>query len=214
MHPEPFRVSLADPHPIVLDGLAEAFARSRRFRVVSRSTSAADALARIRATGPDLLILDLGIETDGTVSLLEEIRRGEGRPRVLVFSETVTGHAISRACALGIDAFISKRMGGDEIVAEASRVVAFRTALLPSVIGFDSRAGESLDVLSGRERDIMMRAARGLSNKEIAQELGITAGTVKVHLHTIYRKLGINRRAELARFSRAATAPLLHARSA
>ncbi len=198
----PFRVSLADPHPIILEGLAGAFARSRRFEVVSRSTSSADALAHIRSTHPDLLVIDLRLPRDGGVGLLEEIGRASIRPRVLVFSESIATGALETAASLGIDGFISKRLSADEIVEEASRLIAFRTTSSPVVVGFDAPSrGAALCALSAREHNILALAARGLANKEIASELGITAGTVKVHLHAIYRKLGINRRTELTRFS-------------
>lgn len=197
----PFRVSLADPHPIILDGLAEAFNRSTRFEVVSRSTSTADACAHVRAARPDLLVIDL--PRDGELELLREIGRGPAPPRVLVFSESVATEEIESAADLGIDGFLSKRLAADAIVEEAMRLVAFRTSTSPAVIGFDEASrSAALCALSLREMNILGLAARGLANKEIAGELGITAGTVKVHLHAIYRKLGINRRTELARFCR------------
>jgi DNA-binding NarL/FixJ family response regulator len=198
----PFRVSLVDPHPITLDGLTDAFTRSRRFEVVSRSTSAAEARLHLRTANPELLIVDLGLPAGEGEALLTEIRRGASRPRVLVFSESIPTAAIETALDLGIDGFISKRLGSADIVEEASRLVAFRSAPAPAVIGFDDpRQGEALRMLSAREQSILAFAARGLSNKEIAAEVGITHGTVKVHLHAIYRKLGVNRRTELTRFA-------------
>ncbi len=198
----PFRVSLADPHPIILDGLAEAFTRSRRFEVVSRSTSMDEASAHVRAARPDLLVIDLRFPRDGGLALLQEIGRGAVRPRVLVFSESIATEAIESAADFGIDGFISKTVATDLLVEEAMRLVAYRTSSSPAVVGFDEAArGPALRTLSMRELNILGLAARGLANKEIAQELGIMPGTVKVHLHAIYRKLGINRRTELARFS-------------
>lgn len=196
-----FRVSLADPHPITLDGLAQAFDRSRRFDVVSTSTTSADAFDTVRGLRPDLFVTDLHLPSDGGLALLSKLQHAFVQPRVLVLCDSLSGEAVDRAATLGIHAFVSKCVGGDVIVDEAIRLTAFLTSDAPTFVGFDDDCDRyELALLSARERDILPLAARGLSNKEIAVTVGITHGTVKVHLHAIYRKLGVSRRAELTRF--------------
>jgi two-component system, NarL family, nitrate/nitrite response regulator NarL len=196
------KVSLADPHPITLDGLAQAFAGSRRFDVVSASTTSAAAFEAVRGLRPDLFVTDLRLPCDGGVALLTKLQHAFVQSRVLVLCDSLSPDAIARAGSLGIHAFVSKCVGSEVILAEAMRMTTLLPAEAPRFLGFDDDCDSyELEMLSARERDILPLAARGLSNKEIALELGITHGTVKVHLHAIYRKLGVSRRAELARFT-------------
>ena len=157
---------------------------------------AAPAVARNR---PDLLVLDLHLPPDGGIALLGRLRCARLRPHTLVFSESLPTGAVPGAPVLGIDGFVSKRLGSSEVVEEARCLLTGRREGATVVRGFD-QPWDALAPLSERQRQILVRAARGLTNKEIGNALGITDGTVKVHLHTIYRKLGVGRRAELAQF--------------
>jgi DNA-binding NarL/FixJ family response regulator len=194
------RLVLADDHPIVLSGLERLFSTAPDFQVVARCQSGEQALAATRGLRPDLLLLDLKLPDMSGLDVLRAVKALAPPPRVVILSAAAMPQDVVVARELGADGLIYKDLAPDDLVNEVRRAAAglrpFPTDLPED--GLLVRFAQ----LTARERDIAAAAARGMRNRAIADALGISEGTVKLHLHNIYEKLRIQSRVELAIASR------------
>ena len=200
-------VLIADDHPLMLSGI-EAVLRGTDYQVVARARDGDEALAAIDAHDPDILILDIKMPGRGGIDVLREIRsRGDRRPVVLL-TANLDDSALMEGLDLDADGIVLKEGAETLIVSCLDKVRRgerwIGRDLLQRALDI-SRAAPSQDplaALSPRETLIAGLVSRGLRNKEIGRELGMTEGTVKIYLHRIYEKLGIENRVELAMLSR------------
>lgn len=198
------RVLLADDHFFILAGV-EAVLRDSEFEVVAKVRDGAAVFSAIQATRPDILVLDVSMPERNGIDVLMTLRgRGDKRPVVLL-TASLDDRMLLEAVKAGVNGIVLKE-GAEEVLLNC--LVKVRNGgrwidetllqkALDLSIGGDSSRGP-LDSLTSRERRIAGLVAQGLRNKEIAAELGITEGTVKVYLHGIYGKLGVENRTELA----------------
>ena len=189
-------VLVADDHPLMLEAIRLALAESPEFEVAGETASGADVVVLAQRLQPDLILLDLSLpEVDG-LEVLRALRRSASTARVVVLSAHEEPATVDAAFREGASAFISKRIDPGELSA------ALRQALDPTLFQplrmnplADGAAGKDGD-LNERELDALHALADGLSNKEIAQKLWLTEQTVKFHLSSVYRKLGVSSRTE------------------
>ena len=198
------RLLLADDHPLVLDGLENLFRTEEGFEVVARCVNGRETLAAAREHRPDVIILDLRMPE---ISGLDVMRRlGEDRLgcRVVILTAGVHQIEMLEAVRLGALGVVLKESAPGLLV-DCVRTVArgepyaqprFLQRLLEQA---EATAPEP--PLTPRELDLVRMVARGLRNREIAERLSITEGTVKVHLHNIYDKLRLNGRLALLRYA-------------
>jgi len=172
--------------------------------VVARCRDGEEVLARIREAAPDLLILDLRMPKLDGLAVLSAIRR-EGLPtRVLLLTAAVETSQISAALQLGARGLVLKETAPDRLVEAARRVHEggqwFDPGQLSLAIDELSRPraeSPGTSNLTPREREIVEMVEKGLRNRAIADRLGISEGTVKLHLHHVYEKLELSGRLEL-----------------
>lgn len=205
----PITLVLADDHPLVLDGLDRLFALEPGFSVLARCLDGETTLQAVREHRPDILILDLKMPKKNGLAVLRELRR-EGIPtRAVILSAAVDNSEVCEAVRLGARGLILKEMAPQKLLQCISKVHAGEQWLERSSTGHavedmlrrENAAAESIRVLSAREHEIVQMVARGLRNKEIATNLSITEGTVKIHLHHIYEKLGVDGRVALTLYA-------------
>jgi two-component system nitrate/nitrite response regulator NarL len=190
------RLMLVDDHPIVLAGLDRLFAGLPNVEVVARCQTGREAIEVARNLLPDMVLLDLKLRDISGIQVLKAIR-DEGLPvRVVVLSAAAMPDDIAAARQLGADGLLYKDLSPNELVSEVSRAAA---GLKPFPADApEDPAGRSIRTsLSARELQVVRAVAAGLRNRVIAEQLGIAEGTVKLHLHNIYEKLGIDSRLEL-----------------
>jgi DNA-binding NarL/FixJ family response regulator len=205
------RVVLADDHPIVLQGLADLLARQQGFSIVASCRTAAEALAAVRAHDPDVLVLDVRMPDMGGLDALAELVTSPARCRVVLLTASISDADAAEAIRLGAMGLVLKESSAESLVECVRRVAAGEQWIdratmgraFDSMIRGESAASDLSRVLTPREIDIVRLVAEGLRNRFIAERLGITEGTVKLHLHNIYEKLHVGGRLEL----------LVHARS-
>lgn len=178
----PVRVCVADRHPLVLDALGDAFDRASGFEIVALCRTAPETFEAIESESPDVVIVDPLL---GGVATAEIFRRaGQVSAMPIVFGDA------SWIPTLAHYPVLSKELSSEALIGAVRSIVRGRGPHAATMV-------EGL--LSPREREALLYASRGLSNKEIAQRMGIAFGTVKVHLHAIFRKLGAKSRVELIR---------------
>lgn len=201
-HDKPIRVALADDHPIVLDGLEGLFRLEPDFAVVARCRDGEEVLDALREHRPDLLVLDLRMPKVDGLAVLAALRQEGASTRVLLLTAAVETPQVAEALRLGARGLVLKEAAPDVVVEAARRIHEggqwFDAGQLARAVEELSRgAGQEISSLTPRERDIVRMVARGMRNREIADRLGISEGTVKLHLHHVYEKLELSGRLEL-----------------
>jgi DNA-binding NarL/FixJ family response regulator len=202
------RLVLADDHRIILEGLEQLFRREKDFEVIATATNGEDALTAVRAKRPDILVLDINMPKGNGLWVLKNVHTEKLKTRVVLLTATLDDDEVLEAMQFGVSGLVLKEAAAVNLVETVRRVQRGERALEPMLV---SRALDRLsqredakkivEVLSKRETEIVKMVAAGLRNKEIALKLSIGEGTVKTHLHTIYEKLGVHGRVELAMYA-------------
>jgi DNA-binding NarL/FixJ family response regulator len=192
------RVLIVDDHPIVREGVMAVLERERDIEVLEAAATVDEGLRMVAALQPDVVLLDLklpGIE-DG-----ESVQRfaAQGR-RVVVFTAYDSDDAVFRAIRGGARGYLLKGSPAAEIAQAIRQVHAGESYLSPRIAAklvkgvTEPRTRSGL--LSARERGVLQLVAAGLSNRQIAETLGISERTVKFHVTAIFNKLGADNRAQ------------------
>jgi two-component system nitrate/nitrite response regulator NarP len=196
-------VLLADDHPFMRAGV-EAVLRGTRFDIVAMVNDGEEALAAVARHDPDICIFDIRMPKRSGVEALQALRdKADMRPVVLL-TAALEDHALLAAVRAGVNGIVLKDGAEDALIDALERVrrgeKAIPQALLQRALDLSLSGGKAdpLGPLAPRERQIAAEVGRGLRNREIADALAMSEGTVKVYLHTIYQKLGIKNRTELA----------------
>lgn len=196
-------VLIADDHPFMRAGLAAVLA-STDYRIVATAGTGAEALTLVHDHDPALCVFDVAMpDGDGVETLRAMRRRGDNRPVILLTAQIDDGPLLD-AIEAGANAILGKEGAEDTLLDTFAQVLAGRRVIAPALIqrateeSARRRAPSPIAGLTPRERTIVSHIAKGHRNRDIAADLGITEGTVKVYLHALYQKLGIENRTELA----------------
>jgi two-component system nitrate/nitrite response regulator NarL len=199
-------VVIADPHPVILQGLTKVLEAQSDFAVVACCGDGTSCLEAIRSLRPEIAVLDISMSGLNGLEILA-IASSENLPtRLVFFTAAIESDELAMAAVGGAYGVILKDVA-PEILLQSLRQVADGQRLLP-LLSFDEAAPRlriknalsenALTVLTDRERQIMRLVSEGLSNKAIGRRLNIADGTIKQHLHHIYQKLEIDNRTVLA----------------
>ena len=207
--PATIRVILVDDHPLVLNGLYHLLKEHAEFEILDRCSSGTEALASVRRYRPDVLVLDVLMPGLDGMAVARELHRTAQLPNTVLLTAQLHEDQLIEALHLGIRGFVLKEMATKLLVECLRRVHAGGQWLekdsanraMAKLVRREARAKEVAGLLTPREIEVVRMVAKGLANKEIASQLNIADGTVKIHLHNIYEKIKINRRAELIRFA-------------
>jgi two-component system nitrate/nitrite response regulator NarP len=202
------RVLIADDHPIMLSGI-EAILRDSEYRVVATASNGADALAALPEARPDIMILDVRMPERGGIDVLRTLRsRGDQRPVVLLTAD-LDDDQLLEAIGLGVSGILLKDGAQNLLLTCLGEVRRggrwIEKSLLERALEIKMKpeaSPDGLGALSPREKAVAALVARGLRNRDVAAELGLSEGTVKVYLYRIYEKLGVSNRTELALYAR------------
>ena len=194
------KVVIADRHPVVLQGLSKLLGAQRDFKIVASCGSWAACIEAIRIFLPDIAIVDIAMFG---VAGREMLARASLATRLVFFAASPEDENLAMLAAAGASGLIPKDADPETLV-QALRRIANGERLLPP-LGTVRPTHQStpsvedvLAALTERERQIIRLVIEGLSNKEIGRRLNISDGTIKVHLHNMFGKLGVSNRTELA----------------
>jgi DNA-binding NarL/FixJ family response regulator len=196
------RVHLADDHTMFREGLESILSsRAEGIEVVGHSSSGGeDALALIEENKPDVVIAQIDADLKTAREVLLRIRSSSPDSRIVVLTMFDNLRYLKALSKMGIDAYIHKSSSSEELLATinaASRELNGENVVVSMPRGLLERMGEEpVGMLSERETQIMVLAARGCSNYEISEELHISEATVKRHLANVYQKIGVRSRSE------------------
>ena len=201
------RLVLADDHPVVLDGLAHLFASEPDCEVVARVTDGEQALKAVRDLKPDILVLDLRMPVKDGLAVLRELKR-EASPAQVVVMTAVDSGDLLEAIRLGARGVVLKDMASKLLLRAVRDVHSGKkwiekgtaTQAMDELLKREAAVGDIGHPMTARELQIARMVASGVRNSAVAEQLSITEGTVKLHLHHVYEKLGVDGRMALVRY--------------
>lgn len=193
----PIDIILADGNPLVLSALSELIDRDPRFSLVATAATAEGFLGTFMRIPVQVAIIDWNLPALGGAKLIEILRDQENAPRIVVYAED-TGDLPRLAMTAGAAAFAA-RSSDAETLLETCIDVAAGKMVFP-FIDVRNLQSDPIQSLSRKERAMLEALSKGLTNRELSKELGITINTVKFHLSNLYEKLGVKNRAQAIAF--------------
>jgi DNA-binding NarL/FixJ family response regulator len=199
----PIRVLLADDHTMFRQGLAGILASYGGMEVVAEVPNDEDALELARDLSPDVVVMQVQMPFFRAVETLKAMRAFPEPPKVILVTMFESPRYVRELTGVGASAYLLKTSSAEHLVA-AVRAAAFDPRSENAVVGMPEGMLEGArdgadSVLSARELELLLLAARGLSNERIASSLHISQATVKRHLANIYQKMGVHSRTEASR---------------
>jgi two-component system nitrate/nitrite response regulator NarL len=194
------RVLLVDDHPMIGAAL-DMLLRGSSYELLGRARSMAEANREIGRLKPDLLLLDVNLPEGSGLDVLRRVARSRARPRVILLTAGMDESQLLAAADLDPEGMVLKTSDPSLLTECMDAVVAGNRWIDPEIAERTRRAQEraaSAPPLTRRERELIELVRQGLRNRDIAAELGVTEGTVKVYLHAIFDKLQVENRTELA----------------
>lgn len=205
----PLRILIVDDHAVVRSGLRAVLEDEEGLEVVGDAANARESLVKAQALRPDVVLMDIRMEGGDDASGIDacrEIRSELPETQVIMFTSYGEREAVLTSIMAGATGFLTKNVSHARLV-EAIRAVGRGQSLLDASVTRDvierlaelGRAQpEPVDILSEREKEILLLVAQGLTNKEIAAKLFLSPYTARNHVIRILDKLGLSRRSEAA----------------
>jgi len=184
----------------MIQAAVEAMLRGSDYELVAKAGSGAEALQAIQEHDPEVVVLDVQMPEGDGIDVLRKLRgSGDERPIVLL-TASIDDRRFADALSLKVDGVLMKTSDPALLIDCLDSVRAGEEWIDPQLQDRAKRsASQGRPVsLSPRERELVTLVRQGLRNRDIAQRLGITEGTVKVYLHSVFEKTGVANRTELA----------------
>jgi DNA-binding NarL/FixJ family response regulator len=206
-------VLIADAHPLLRQRLSRFLAQQQDIQVVGDAADGRQVLNRLETLQPHILLLDVQMPKTGGLAVLPRIRAKSPRTKIVIRADYLEEDFIASALQIGVHGCVLKTAPLTELLRAIRTTHAgefwVQRRLLTLVVENLRRKLDELqgspsklqDVLSDREQEVIIWAVQGLTNNEIAAQLGISAKTVKTHLQNVFRKLNIRRRVQLSALS-------------
>lgn len=194
------RILLADDHPMIGAAL-EVLLRGTEYELIGRARSGSDALAQVQRQKPDLLLLDVNMPDGSGLEVLRQLRDSKRAPTVILLTAGMDDFQLLTADRLAPDGIVLKTSDPALLLECIEKVRKGKSWVDPEIEERTHIAKERASrapSLTPRERELVELVRQGLRNRDIASQLGVTEGTVKVYLHAIFDKLGVDNRTELA----------------
>ncbi len=194
------RLVIAEDQTLLRGALAAVLALEPDMDVVAEAHDGEEALAQVETHMPDLLLTDIEMPRLSGIDLAAKVRERMGDTvRIMIVTTFARPGYLRRALEAGVTGYVLKDSPSDDLAAAIRTVAQGGRAIAPELA---QAAWSTPDPLTGRERDVLRLAEAGRTNKDIAQALGLSAGTVRNYLASAGEKLGAANRIEAARTAR------------
>lgn len=203
------RVFLADDHAVLRAGLKLLLASQEDIQVCGEASSGREAVARVAETKPDVVVMDLRMAGLDGIEATREISGLPEPPKVLVLSMYDDPEFMDRAIEAGASGYALKRDAGSELLSairalargEAYLAPSLTTVVLKRLSGESDAPATPEPELSARELDVLRHLALGLTNRQIAEALGLSVKTVETYRARVIEKMGVRGRVGLVRYA-------------
>lgn len=199
----PHTLLLVDDHPMMRRGIRQLIELESDLCVVGEANNGEEAIALVAQLNPELVLLDNNMPQLNGVETLKRLRELNYAGKVLLFTVSDAEHDVRDAMRFGADGYLLKDMEPELLIVRLREALQGALVVSPALTAVLAQAlrapqsASSLD-LTDRERQVLKMIAGGLSNKMVGNKLGITEGTVKVHVKHLLHKLGLRSRVEAA----------------
>jgi two-component system, NarL family, response regulator LiaR len=200
------KIIIADDHAVVREGTRSLLEREEDFEVVGEAKDGEEALKLIDSTQPDVAILDISMPKLNGIEVTRQVKAKWPSMAILILTAYDNDEYVFALLEAGAAGYLLKDVPGKEIVNAVRSVHSGESVLHPSiarkviqraVLGAVKAVDNKAEiVLSEREKEVLKLAARGLSNKDIGDQLCISIRTVQGHINSIFHKLGVGSRTE------------------
>ena len=201
------KLLVVDDHPVVRKGISACLARHQQMQVVGEAADGVEALRLARELHPDIMLMDIDMPQMNGLAATEVLRRDLPKVKVLILSMHSNSEYVLRIIQSGAQGFVLKEAPTDELVRAIETVNAgeayFSSDVARVALNKFVRGHSAADAvhLTSREREVLILISEGLSNKEIAGQLGVGVRTAETHRERIMRKLNIHSVAGLTRYA-------------
>jgi DNA-binding NarL/FixJ family response regulator len=204
------RVFLVDDHALFLSGVKAELRGQHGVEIVGDASDVDDAIAAIRRTEPDIVLIDVHMPGGGGLAVIENVAETHPDIRFLALSVSDAPEDVIAMIRAGARGYVTKSIAPDELLDAILRTADGDAVFSPRLAGFvlDAFAGSlprpddpELDQLTPREQEVLRQIARGYTYKQVARRLSISVKTVETHVSAVLRKLQLSSRHELARWA-------------
>lgn len=191
------RILIVDDHNVVRQGLRALLSTVEGFDVVAQASSQVEAVHLYQQHRPDVTLMDLRLQQGSGAEAIQELRRLDAKARIIVLTTYDGDEDIFKALQAGAKSYLLKGSSSEELV-EAIHKVHAGKQYSPHAVAARLAGRVGAEELTGREMDVLQQIVLGKSNKEIAQQLGISEATVKSHINNLLGKLMVEDRTQAA----------------
>jgi two-component system nitrate/nitrite response regulator NarL len=193
------RILLADDHPMI-QAAVEAMLRGSEYKLVAKASSGNEALREIEEHDPEIVVLDIQMPDGSGLEVLRQLRSSGDDRKVVLLTASIDETGFAEALSLRVDGVLMKT-SDPALLIDCLDSVRSGEEWIDRHLQAEaapSPPARNRSMLSPRESELVQLVRRGLRNRDIAEKLGITEGTVKVYLHSVFEKTGVANRTELA----------------
>lgn len=212
MSGRPVNVALVEDHALFRAGVKAELAEPERVRIVGEAASVEDGIALIRATAPDVVLLDVHLPGGGGQAVISGLRGDHLSTRFLALSVSDAAEDVIAVVRAGARGYVTKTISASELLDAIERVADGDAVFSPRLAGFvlDAFSGDlpapsdpELDQLTDREQEVLRLIARGYTYKEVASRLHLSVKTIETHVSAVLRKLQLSSRHQLTAWANA-----------
>jgi DNA-binding NarL/FixJ family response regulator len=198
------RVVIVDDHRLVRAGLITLLDAVEDIEVVGEAADGEEGVSVASSAQADVVLMDLSMPVLDGVAATRQLLAQAPKTRVLALTSFSDRQRVADVIAAGATGYLLKDCAPDELVAAIRSSAAGHSPFDPRVAGalLPTSTRSPAENLSSRELEVLRLAARGLANKQIARKLGISESTVKVHLGSVFRRIGVTDRTSAALWAR------------
>lgn len=203
-----YSIVLADSHVLFRDGLARLLEKNDEIKIVGQFSSGRECIDCINSNPTNLIISDIQLSDISYYELIDQVRSINNDCKIIILSESATSYDLSDIYDLNVDAFVYKKISfksfNNILMDILNGNIYFDPDALPivnKVLFSRSINIDLLNKLTRREKQMLVRVAEGMSNKEIAVDCNISERTVKNHLSSIFQKIEVSDRTQAAVFA-------------
>ncbi|CAN1565412.1 CitB Response regulator containing a CheY-like receiver domain and an HTH DNA-binding domain [Burkholderiaceae bacterium] len=202
----PIRILLVDDHTLFRSGIRLLLQRNRDFEVIGEAVDGLEGVKRAKELKPDIVLLDLHMPGLSGLDALGLILQESPACQVVLLTVSEDAEDLTLALKKGAAGYLLKNIDADYLLESLRKVMQSDAVISPEmtsklVAGFrksEPAVASEIKKLTPREGEMLAQLALGLSNKEIARKLDVAESTVKIHLQSILKKLGVNNRVQAA----------------
>ncbi len=195
------RIGIIDDHPLVRQGLISILSLYEDFEIMGEATNCQEGIAMIMEKRPEIVLIDLKLGNECGLDIIKEVKN-KTESRFVVLTSSAEQSDFLQAEMLDVDGYILKEALPEELIYGLRLIYKGRKYYDPGLVRLQmKRNDDPLELLTQREKEVLLALGEGLSNREISQKLYVTEHTVKKHVSQILAKLNLSNRTDAIIFA-------------